>query len=108
MYRLAFLMAVVFALFCGQTGDPSGGAAGPPQRPEAALASQGDADLPQPGVAVGSVVIELDPEPDDDAAVRQQDRTACGETARADDPIVGFGVGPSQSHARPMERPPRV
>ena len=107
MFRLAFIMAVFWALFLGQTGVPSGDATSPLHHPETAWTSQGDADLPQPGVAAEPVVVE-DSDSDDEVSVREEDRTVRGDAARVDDPIVGFGVGPSQSHARPMERPPRV
>jgi hypothetical protein len=109
MFRLAFLVAVVFALFgarftgmvsCATTsaGDPA----------DAALDADDQMDPRAAGDTGSPVLVEPEFPSDDDVATRQEERTVRRETAFAADPTTGFGLGPSQSHARPMEHPPRA
>ena len=97
MFRLAFLVAVVFALLGGRHGDCA-----------AIVTTESDSDRSQaPGPAVPAVA-EPELDSDDDVAMQKEDRTECSVTAVIAAPAIEMGLGPSQSHSRRMDRPPRV
>jgi hypothetical protein len=109
MVRLAFVVAVVFALFGGRSnGNPSGAVFGPVHNVETCVTNQQGSEFPASGCAAGPAVTEPDLPSDDEALTSQDDETVCSEAESAADRMIGCGVGPSRSHARPMDRPPRV
>ena len=108
MFRLAFLVAAIFALFGGRIGDTSTAATSQRDDFPAFLASQQDADPAETGCPFAEIVPEPENESEDDAAVREEHRTVGHERTVSADPVFEFGVGPAQSHARRTERPPRV
>jgi hypothetical protein len=108
MFRLAFIVAVVFALFGGQSGNTAIASTSQEHDFPAFLTSQQDVDPSETGGCGEAAVEDPEIEMDDEAAVRQEERTTGCGTVRPEVSVPGFVVGPSQSHARPMERPPRV
>jgi hypothetical protein len=109
MFRLAFVIAVVFALFGGRTGNTSVAATSQEYDFPAFLTDQHDADPSESGGAASPVDAEPDIDSDDDqAAVCQEECTLGRQSAASVDPPFEIGQGPTQSHARRTERPPRT
>jgi hypothetical protein len=108
MFRLAFLVAAIFALFGGRIGDTSVAATSQRADSPAFLADQQDEGPSETGCPSAEVVPEPENESDDDVAVGEEDLTVGHETVASVQPVLGIGVGPAKSHARRMERPPRA
>jgi hypothetical protein len=108
MFRVAFLVAVIFALFGGRTGNVSVAVASQDHDFAAFLTEGQDADPSESGGAALPVDAEPDVDSDDQVAVCQEDSTPGRGSAAMVDPLFEVGVGPTQSHARRTERPPRI
>jgi hypothetical protein len=109
MFRLAFLVAVVCALFGGRAGNASVAVTSNDHDFAASLTDQRDADPSESGGAVSPVDAEPDIDSDDDQAAACQEECTLGrESAASVEPPFEIGQGPTQSHARRTERPPRA
>jgi hypothetical protein len=103
MLRLAFLVAVAVALLFGRWSGFAGVSNGADDGARTISALYDPFESADP-----PIVAETEIESDDHVSVHRPGPVPWVVIATRVEPSLEFGVGPSQSHARRMDRPPRI